>query len=94
VVETHIISTISKKLENIRDVLLDQGAKYICMYTIFIDKSSMLELDEAVRSMYKWYASASVELLYWTQEPHFKHGLNDVRWTEDKLQERKIQPRH
>jgi hypothetical protein len=54
----------------------------------------MLELDEAVRSMYKWYASASVELLYWTQEPHFKHGLNDVRWTEDKLQERKIQPRH
>jgi hypothetical protein len=48
VVEPQGISTKSKKLENIRDVLLDQGAKYVWMDTICIDKSSLSELDEAI----------------------------------------------
>jgi hypothetical protein len=59
----HGISTKSKKLKNIRDVLLEKGAKYVWMDTICIDKSSMSELDEAVRSMYKWYANCRAVVL-------------------------------
>jgi hypothetical protein len=63
VVQPHGISTKSKKLENIRDVLLEQGAKYVWMDTICIDKSSLSELHEAIRSMYKWYANCRAVVL-------------------------------
>jgi hypothetical protein len=63
VIEPYGISTKSKKLEDIRNVLLDQGAKYVWMDTICIDKSSLSELDEAIRSMYKWYANCRAVVL-------------------------------
>jgi hypothetical protein len=63
VVKPYGISTKSKKLKNIRDVLLNEGAKYVWMDTICIDKSSLSELDEAIRSMYKWYANCRAVVL-------------------------------
>jgi hypothetical protein len=63
VVKPYGISTKSKKLKDIRDVLLYQGAKYVWMDTICIDKSSLSELDEAIRSMYKWYANCRAVVL-------------------------------
>jgi hypothetical protein len=63
VVEPQGISTKSKKLENIRDILLGHGAKYVWMDTICIDKSSLSELDEAIRSMHKWYANSRAVVL-------------------------------
>jgi hypothetical protein len=63
VVKPYGISTKSKKLKNIRDVLLNEGAKYVWMDTICIDKSSLSELNEAIRSMYKWYANCRAVVL-------------------------------
>jgi hypothetical protein len=62
------ISEITKKTENsikatdklarIRKDLRADGIKYVWMDTICIDKTSSAELDEGLRSMYRWYHEA------------------------------------
>ncbi|KAI8574959.1 hypothetical protein K450DRAFT_181501, partial [Umbelopsis ramanniana AG] len=56
------VSEMSGKLRRIRDTLLDH-TQYVWMDTICIDKSNLSELDEAIRSMYKWYASCAAVVL-------------------------------
>ncbi|KAI9281373.1 ankyrin repeat-containing domain protein [Umbelopsis sp. AD052] len=56
------VSEMSDKLRRIRDTLL-QHTQYVWMDTICIDKSSLSELDEVIRSMYKWYASCAAVVL-------------------------------
>ncbi|KAG2180438.1 hypothetical protein INT44_003442 [Umbelopsis vinacea] len=56
------VGRMSKKLGRIRNALLDH-TRYVWMDTICIDKSNLSELDEAIRSMYKWYASCAAVVL-------------------------------
>jgi hypothetical protein len=51
------ISTESSKLVNIRNTHLNCGVLYVWIDTICIDKSNLLELDEAIRSMHNWYSN-------------------------------------
>ncbi|KAG2175276.1 hypothetical protein INT44_007764 [Umbelopsis vinacea] len=56
------ISEMSEKLHRIRKTL-QQYTDYVWMDTICIDKSNLTELDEAIRSMYKWYANCAAVVL-------------------------------
>ncbi|KAI8582097.1 hypothetical protein K450DRAFT_278483 [Umbelopsis ramanniana AG] len=56
------ISEMSKKLHRIRRTLR-KHTRYVWMDTICIDKSNLSELDEAIRSMYKWYANCAAVVL-------------------------------
>ncbi|KAI8582099.1 hypothetical protein K450DRAFT_229012 [Umbelopsis ramanniana AG] len=56
------ISGMSDKLRRISRTLR-KHTQYVWMDTICIDKSNMSELDEAIRSMYKWYASCAAVVL-------------------------------
>ncbi|CAO3692831.1 unnamed protein product [Umbelopsis ramanniana] len=56
------VSKLSEKLRRIRKSLL-KHTKYVWIDTICIDKSNLSELDEAIRSMYKWYASCAAVVL-------------------------------
>jgi Heterokaryon incompatibility protein (HET) len=58
----HAISGMSIKLYRIREALR-RHTQYAWMDTICIDKSNLSELDEAIRSMYKWYASCAAVVL-------------------------------
>jgi hypothetical protein len=52
------ISPMSPKLAKIREELKSQ-IKYVWMDTLCIDKTSSVELDMSIRSMYRWYSDAS-----------------------------------
>lgn len=52
------ISKKSTKLEKIHEALR-RYTKYVWLDTICIDKSNLTELDEAIRSMHKWYKNAA-----------------------------------
>jgi hypothetical protein len=56
------IGGMSEKLRRIRTTLL-KHTQYVWIDTICIDKSNLSELDEAIRSMYKWYASCVAVVL-------------------------------
>ncbi|CAO3692900.1 unnamed protein product [Umbelopsis ramanniana] len=56
------ISEMSDKLRRIRKSLLGH-TKYVWIDTICIDKSNLSELDEAIRSMYKWYSNCAAVVL-------------------------------
>ncbi|KAG2189290.1 hypothetical protein INT44_004432 [Umbelopsis vinacea] len=56
------ISRKSDKLRRIRKALM-RHIQYVWIDTICIDKSNLSELDEAIRSMYKWYASCAAVVL-------------------------------
>ncbi|CAO3687503.1 unnamed protein product [Umbelopsis ramanniana] len=56
------ISRRSEKLYRIRKALL-KHTNYVWIDTICIDKSNLSELDEAIRSMYKWYSSSAAVIL-------------------------------
>jgi hypothetical protein len=56
------VSTKSTKLKDIRKALR-LHTQYVWMDTICIDKPNLSELDEAIRSMYKWYANCRAVVL-------------------------------
>jgi hypothetical protein len=56
------ISSLSDKLRCIKESL-QTHTQYIWIDTICIDKSNLSELDRAIRSMYKWYASCAAVVL-------------------------------
>jgi hypothetical protein len=56
------VSSLSEKLRRIKKTL-QPHTKYVWMDTICIDKSNLSELDRAIRSMYKWYASCAAVVL-------------------------------
>ncbi|KAG2176715.1 hypothetical protein INT44_007379 [Umbelopsis vinacea] len=56
------ISAMSSKLDSIRSALQNH-TRYVWIDTICIDKSNLSELDQAIRSMYKWYAACAAVVL-------------------------------
>jgi Heterokaryon incompatibility protein (HET) len=56
------ISRMSEKLRRIRNALI-KHTKYVWIDIICIDKSNLSELDEVIRSMYKWYSSCAAVVL-------------------------------
>ncbi|KAH0828822.1 hypothetical protein J3R83DRAFT_3273 [Lanmaoa asiatica] len=67
----------------------DYGCRYVWSDTCCINKESSVELDEAIRSMYRWYSIATVCIVHLAQsltvgdfelEPWFKRG-----WTLQEL---------
>jgi hypothetical protein len=56
------VSSLSEKLRRIKKTLRAH-TKYVWMDTVCIDKSNLSELDRAIRSMYKWYASCAAVVL-------------------------------
>jgi hypothetical protein len=60
--KNHSICKMSPKLLRIHKTLRN-CTKYVWIDTICIDKSNLSELDEAIRSMYKWYASCAAVVL-------------------------------
>lgn len=60
--QEYSVSEMSEKLQRISKVLREH-TQYVWIDTICIDKSNLSELDEAIRSMYKWYASCAAVLL-------------------------------
>ncbi|KAI8576462.1 hypothetical protein K450DRAFT_214218 [Umbelopsis ramanniana AG] len=56
------ISKTSGKLGRIYNTLR-KHTRYVWMDTICIDKSNLSELDEVIRSMYKWYANCAAVVL-------------------------------
>ncbi|KAF8161847.1 hypothetical protein BJ912DRAFT_823325, partial [Pholiota molesta] len=51
------------------------------MDTICINKDSSAELDESIRSMYAWYADATVCIAYLAQTTSLSHMHSDVWFT-------------
>jgi hypothetical protein len=60
--KNHDISLSSTKLGRIKKAL-EEKTRYVWIDTICIDKANLSELDEAIRSMYKWYASCAAVVL-------------------------------
>ncbi|KAG2183085.1 hypothetical protein INT44_006066 [Umbelopsis vinacea] len=56
------VSNLSPKLRRIKEAL-QKHTRYVWVDTICIDKSNLSELDRAIRSMYKWYASCAAVVL-------------------------------
>ncbi|KAI9289118.1 hypothetical protein BC943DRAFT_377339 [Umbelopsis sp. AD052] len=56
------VGDTSEKLDRIKTALL-KHTQYVWIDTICIDKSNLSELDEAIRSMYKWYANCAAVVL-------------------------------
>lgn len=57
------LSKQSTKLGDIRRSLIQYNVRYLWMDTICSDKSNSTELDEAIRSMYKWYGNCRAVVL-------------------------------
>lgn len=53
-----------KKLMSFCRTAKDLGFKYVWCDTACIDKSSSSELEESIRSMFKWYWNASICIVY------------------------------
>ncbi|KAF9474487.1 hypothetical protein BDN70DRAFT_815594, partial [Pholiota conissans] len=59
----------------------DHGITLAWMDTICINKDSSAELDESIRSMYKWYRDSSVCITYLAQTTHVSHIRDDLWFT-------------
>jgi hypothetical protein len=59
----------------------DYGVSFGWMDTICIDKESSAELDESIRSMYKWYHDASICVTYLAQTIAIQHMRDDSWFT-------------
>ncbi|KAF9472009.1 hypothetical protein BDN70DRAFT_998376 [Pholiota conissans] len=64
-----------------RSALEDHNTTLGWMDTVCIDKSSSSELDESIRSMYKWYRSASICITYLAESVSIADMANDPWFT-------------
>jgi hypothetical protein len=62
ILEHKHISSYSMKLKRIRDTLSPHTG-YVWLDTICVDKSNLSELDETIRSMYRWYSNCQAVVL-------------------------------
>ncbi|KJA22788.1 hypothetical protein HYPSUDRAFT_40574 [Hypholoma sublateritium FD-334 SS-4] len=70
------------KLENFcRVAAVEHGLNLGWMDTVCINKESSSELDESIRSMYKWYKSASVCITYLADTASLEHMCADKWFT-------------
>ncbi|KAF9477630.1 hypothetical protein BDN70DRAFT_994821 [Pholiota conissans] len=64
-----------------RASLMNHGISLGWMDTICIDKSSSSELDESIRSMYKWYQDSSVCITYLSETDNISQLAEDPWFT-------------
>ncbi|KAF9470588.1 hypothetical protein BDN70DRAFT_998894 [Pholiota conissans] len=64
-----------------RAALEDHGMSLGWMDTVCIDKSSSSELDESIRSMYKWYEDGSICITYLAESASVAEMANDLWFT-------------
>ncbi|KAF9472272.1 hypothetical protein BDN70DRAFT_998245 [Pholiota conissans] len=64
-----------------RATLEDHGMTLGWMDTVCIDKSSSSELDESIRSMYKWYEDSSICITYLAESSSITDMANDSWFT-------------
>ena len=53
-----------RKIQNTCRVALEYGLEWVWIDTCCIDKNNNTELSEAINSMYRWYANATLCLIY------------------------------
>jgi hypothetical protein len=78
------------KIENSCKRAAEDGLSYIWADTACIDKSSSAELDEAIRSMFRWYNDAAICYAYLSDldfdpahnisSDHFRRAFESCRW--------------
>ncbi|KAG1731240.1 heterokaryon incompatibility protein-domain-containing protein [Suillus paluster] len=70
-----------EKLMNFCEKAKECGAEFAWSDTCCIDKSSSAELDESIRSMFKWYRNSHVCIVYLAQSETIEDVLHD-EWME------------
>ncbi|KAJ8506960.1 hypothetical protein ONZ45_g10611 [Pleurotus djamor] len=68
------------KLEGLMSRAAQYRCRYVWMDSICIDKSSSAELDESIRSMYTWYRTAYVCLVYLSRSPSEPTSSEKFPW--------------
>ncbi len=79
---TLLIDTTSpgyNKLTKFCETAAEQGLRLAWMDTVCINKESSTELDESIRSMFKWYQNAQVCIVYLAETESLEDLKND-RW--------------
>jgi hypothetical protein len=66
------------KLKFCVEQALRHGLWYSWVDTCCIDKSSSAELDEAIRSMFRWYSAAARCYVYLSDVPDFKDSTSTI----------------
>ncbi|KAI0719748.1 heterokaryon incompatibility protein-domain-containing protein [Cerioporus squamosus] len=69
---------VSDKVRNACAFARDRGYRYLWLDSCCIDKSSSAELSEAINSMYGWYASAEICLVYLADVDHDDQPRSEV----------------
>ncbi|KAG0701553.1 heterokaryon incompatibility protein-domain-containing protein [Suillus ampliporus] len=70
-----------KKLKTFCEKVKEYDVEFAWSDTCCIDKSSSAELDESIRSMFKWYRNSDVCIVHLAQSETVKDILDD-EWTE------------
>ncbi|KAF9479110.1 hypothetical protein BDN70DRAFT_807547, partial [Pholiota conissans] len=68
-----------RKLVNFCDIAGKHQMAFAWMDTICINKDSTSELEESIRSMYRWYRNSSICIVYLSQTTSLEDLTND-RW--------------
>jgi hypothetical protein len=66
------------KIKFCAEQALRHGLRYSWVDTCCIDKSSSAELDEAIRSMFRWYSAAARCYVYLSDVPNLKDPTSTV----------------
>ncbi|KAF9476753.1 hypothetical protein BDN70DRAFT_914380 [Pholiota conissans] len=74
-------SRYKKLVQFCRAALKDHGMNLAWMDTVCIDKSSSSELDESIRSMYKWYKNSSMCIAYLAESDMLSNMAKDSWFT-------------
>lgn len=69
-----------KLVQFCRIAAADYGVSLAWMDTICIDKQSTSELDESIRSMYRWYAGPSICIIFLANTASLVDMLTHDRW--------------
>ncbi|KAF9482646.1 hypothetical protein BDN70DRAFT_874832 [Pholiota conissans] len=84
-----------QKIVNFCKVAMDDhGLTLGWMDTVCIDKSSSSELDESIRSMYKWYQNSSICITYLSESTALSHMEKDPWFTRGWTLQELLAPRY
>ncbi|KAF9476756.1 hypothetical protein BDN70DRAFT_923071 [Pholiota conissans] len=86
-------SGYKKLVQFCRAALEDHGINLAWMDTVCIDKSSSSELDESIRSMYKWYENSSICIVYLAESDDLSNVAKDSWFTRGWTLQELIAPR-
>ncbi|KAJ8585790.1 hypothetical protein M405DRAFT_715862, partial [Rhizopogon salebrosus TDB-379] len=70
-----------EKLKKFCKEAQDYSVEFVWSDTCCIDKSSSTELDESIRSMYRWYANSEICIVHLAQSETIKDIIDD-EWTQ------------